>query len=181
MQFELAINVINPSIPKPLIIERAPPLFWKSKKGALPSNHPGISFDHVLLFSKERRSSYFCQTYIEGGVLSTIYGLDSICRRFYKIMCQFLLHSSLQCHVPYCSLRRGCHFFRVKGEISKTRARGKERRGGTDGCACYAGYPYWGKRGWIKERKWPPEQRIRREIFCIFNSRLLLMHEFLNK
>ena len=34
--------------------------------------------------------AYFCPTYIEGGVLSSIYGIDSICQ-FYYIFGQFLL------------------------------------------------------------------------------------------
>ena len=34
--------------------------------------------------------AYFCPTYTEGGVLSSIYGIDSICR-FYYIFGQFLL------------------------------------------------------------------------------------------
>ena len=36
------------------------------------------------------RYAYFCPTYIEGGVLSSTYGIDSICR-FYYIFGQFLL------------------------------------------------------------------------------------------
>ena len=36
------------------------------------------------------RCAYFCPTYIEGGVLSSIYGIDSICW-FYYIFGQFLL------------------------------------------------------------------------------------------
>ena len=50
------------------------------------------------MFSKERRGAYFCPTYIEGGVLSSIYGLDSICR-FYYICRQFVLHLSALLHL----------------------------------------------------------------------------------
>ena len=37
--------------------------------------------------------AYFCPTYIEGGVLSSIYGIDSICR-FYYIFGQLLQFGS---------------------------------------------------------------------------------------
>ena len=49
-----------------------------------------IKCDRILCFSKDRQGAYFCPTYIEGGVLSRIYGLDSICRFFY-FCSQFLL------------------------------------------------------------------------------------------
>ena len=45
-----------------------------------------------------RRGVYFCPTYIEGGVLSSIYGLDSICR-FYYICRQFVLYLSALLHL----------------------------------------------------------------------------------
>ena len=50
------------------------------------------------MFLKERQGAYFCPTYIEGGVLSRIYGLDSICR-FYYICGQFVLHLSALLHL----------------------------------------------------------------------------------
>ena len=59
----------------------------------------------ILSFSKERPGAYFCPTYhayIGGGVLSRIYGLDSICR-FYCICSQFVLHLSVLLHLwGYC-------------------------------------------------------------------------------
>ena len=50
-----------------------------------------IKCDRILCFLKERRRTYFCPTYInEGGVLSSIYGLDSIGR--FITFGQLLLH-----------------------------------------------------------------------------------------
>ena len=36
-----------------------------------------------MCFLKEHRGAYFCPTYIEGSVLWSTYGLDSICRFYY--------------------------------------------------------------------------------------------------
>ena len=59
-----------------------------------------IKCDRILCFSKDRQGAYFCPTYIEGGVLSRIYGLDSICRFYYiYIYCQFVLHLSALLHL----------------------------------------------------------------------------------
>ena len=59
-----------------------------------------IKCDRILCFSKDRQGAYFCPTYIEGGVLSRIYGLDSICRFYYiYICCQFVLHLSALLHL----------------------------------------------------------------------------------
>ena len=38
----------------------------------------GSPFSIILCFSKKRLGTYFCPSYTEGGVLSSIYGLDSI-------------------------------------------------------------------------------------------------------
>ena len=59
-----------------------------------------IKCDRILCFSKDRQGAYFCPTYTEGGVLSRIYGLDSICRFYYiYICCQFVLHLSALLHL----------------------------------------------------------------------------------
>ena len=49
------------------------------------------AIEYCFRFSKERRGAYFCPTSIEGGALSSIYGLDSIWL-FYYICDQFVLH-----------------------------------------------------------------------------------------
>ena len=50
-------------------------------------------------FSKERDGAYFCPTYkIEGGALSSIYGLDNIWR-FYYICGQFVFHLRALIHL----------------------------------------------------------------------------------
>ena len=46
-----------------------------------------------MLFSKERRGACVCPAYFEGGVLSGIYGLESICE-FNYIYGKFVLHLS---------------------------------------------------------------------------------------
>ena len=54
-----------------------------------------IKCNRILCFSKERRGAYLCPTYV---VLSSIYGLDSICRLYY-IRGQFALHLSELLHL----------------------------------------------------------------------------------
>ena len=53
------------------------------------------------MFFERAPRRLFCPTYIEGGVLSRIYGLNSICR-FYYICGQFVLHLSALLHL--CSI-----------------------------------------------------------------------------
>ena len=59
----------------------------------------------VLCFSKDRRDAYFCPTYIEGGVLSSIYGLDSICHlwsiciTFSGMTIQLNMHILIKCYL----------------------------------------------------------------------------------
>ena len=71
-------------------------LFFDAK--AIRGDALSIKCDRILCFSKERQGAYFCPTYIEGGVLSRIYGLNSICR-FYYICGQFVLHLSALLHL----------------------------------------------------------------------------------
>ena len=59
---------------------RSAVLFFDAK--AIRGDALSIKCDRILCFSKERQGAYFCPTYIEGGVLSRIYGLNSICRFF---------------------------------------------------------------------------------------------------
>ena len=53
-----------------------------------------IKCNTILYFSKERRGAYFCPSYIEGSVLSSINNLNSICR-----FGQFVLHLSVLLHL----------------------------------------------------------------------------------
>ena len=71
-------------------------LFFDAK--AIRGDALSIKCDRILCFSKERQGAYFCPTYIEGGVLSRIYGLNSICRFFY-ICGQFVLQLSVLLHL----------------------------------------------------------------------------------
>ena len=57
-----------------------------------------INCKRILCCSKELRGAYFCPSYIEDTVLSSIYSLDSICR-FYYICGQFVLHLSAFLHL----------------------------------------------------------------------------------
>ena len=67
---------------------------------AIQGDALSIKCDRILCFSKDRQGVYFCPTYIEGWVLSRIYGLDSICQFYYiYICCQFVLHLSALLHL----------------------------------------------------------------------------------
>ena len=44
---------------------------------------PSIKCNRILCFSKERLGANFCPSYLEGGVLSSVYGIDSICWFYY--------------------------------------------------------------------------------------------------
>ena len=57
-----------------------------------------IKCNSILCFSKERRGAYLCRTYIVVGVLSSIYGLDSIFWLDYSCG-QFALHLSEFLHL----------------------------------------------------------------------------------
>ena len=61
------------------------------KRAATRVGAPSIKRKRILCFSKEHRGANFCPSYLEGGVLLSVYGIDSICR-FYYICDQFLLH-----------------------------------------------------------------------------------------
>ena len=75
-------------------------LFLLFDAKAIRGDALSIKCDRILCFSKDRQGAYFCPTYIEGGVLSRIYGLDSICRFHYiYICCQFVLHLSALLHL----------------------------------------------------------------------------------
>ena len=75
-------------------------LFLLFDAKAIRGDALSIKCDRILCFSKDRQGVYFCPTYIEGCVLSRIYGLDSICQ-FYciYICCQFVLHLSALLHL----------------------------------------------------------------------------------
>ena len=83
--------------------ERAPRRLFVFDAKAIQVDALSINCDRILCFSKERQGAYFCSTYIEGSVLSRIYGLNSICRVtfavnlyyiwvHYYICAKFLLH-----------------------------------------------------------------------------------------
>ena len=57
-----------------------------------------INCNRILCCSEELRGTYFCPSYIEDTVLSSIYSLDSICG-FYYICGQFVLHLSAFLHL----------------------------------------------------------------------------------
>ena len=78
--------------------ERARSAFLLFDAKAIRGDALSIKCDRILCFSKDRQGAYFCPTYIEGGVLSRIYGLNSICRFFY-ICGQFVLHLSALLHL----------------------------------------------------------------------------------
>ena len=63
--------------------KRAAALFALKDDKVIRGGALSIKCKSILCFSKERRGAYSCPTYIEGGVLSIIYGLDSICRFYY--------------------------------------------------------------------------------------------------
>ena len=65
-----------------VFFERAPRRLLLFDAKAIWGGALSIKCNRILCFSKERRGACFCPTYIEGGVLSRIYGLDSI----YKIL-----------------------------------------------------------------------------------------------
>ena len=86
---------------KIVFFERAPRrllLFDVKDAKAIWGGALSIKCDRILCFSKEHRGACFCPTYFEGGVLSSMYGLDSICR-FYYICGQFVLHLSTLLHL----------------------------------------------------------------------------------
>lgn len=77
-----------------LFFERAPRrLLMVIRGGAL-----SIKCSRTLYSTTECRGAYFCPTYIESGVPSSVYSLDSICWfNFYYISGQFVLYL-----VHYC-------------------------------------------------------------------------------
>ena len=83
---------------KIVFFERAPRYLLLFDAKAIRGGALSIKCDRIVCFSKERRGACFCPTYIEGGVLSRIYGFDSICR-FYYICGQFVLHLSALLHL----------------------------------------------------------------------------------
>ena len=109
--------------------------FSKKRRGAFLSfdakairgDALSIKCDRILCFSKERQGAYFCPTYIEGGFLSRIYGLNSICRFFLRSICiTFVLNFYYICagyyvnfyicgfkvktNVNFTLVRNSCHY-----------------------------------------------------------------------
>ena len=80
-----------------VFFERAPRqllLFFLKHAKFVRGGALSIKCNTILYFSKERRGAYFCPSYIEGSVLSSINNLNSICR-----FGQFVLHLSVLLHL----------------------------------------------------------------------------------